>query len=120
MPQKYLKNVTQKFAPKDKKIFQRKITSFDNTRRYSYGHGISSVILLSILKNLCSLSFIVIMTDIQNFCDRNSVTHNKNQNDTSNVCDIQVKNSNVKLEHGPSTSMGYKYVYKTCFTANVS
>jgi hypothetical protein len=33
----------------------------------------SSVILLSIRKNLCSrprLSFIVIMTDIQNFCER--------------------------------------------------
>jgi hypothetical protein len=41
---------------------------------YSYGHGISSVILLSIRKNLCSLSLIVIMTDVQNFCDRNSVT----------------------------------------------
>jgi hypothetical protein len=39
---------------------------------YSYGHGISSVILLSVRKNLCSLSFIV-MTDIQNFCDRNYV-----------------------------------------------
>jgi hypothetical protein len=46
--------------------------------KYSYGHGILSVILLSIRKNLCNLSFIVIMTDIQNFCDRNSVTHNKN------------------------------------------
>jgi hypothetical protein len=45
---------------------------------YSYGHGISSVILLSIRKNLCSLSFIVIMTDIQN----------KNQNATSNVFNI--------------------------------
>jgi hypothetical protein len=44
--------------------------------------------------------------NIQNFCDRNSVTHNKNQNDTSNVCHIQIKNSNVGLEHGPSTSMG--------------
>jgi hypothetical protein len=49
------------------------------------------------------------MTDIQNFCDRNSVTHNKNQNDNSNVFDIQIKNSNVGLE-----------IYKTCFTANVS
>jgi hypothetical protein len=29
--------------------------------------------------------FIVIMTDIQNFFDRNSVMHNKNQNATSNV-----------------------------------
>jgi hypothetical protein len=35
----------------------------------------------------CSLSFIIIMTDIQNFCDRNSVMHNKNQNATSNVFD---------------------------------
>jgi hypothetical protein len=55
---------------------------------YSYGHRISSVILLSIRKNLCSLSFIVIMTDIQNFCGRNSVTHNKNQNADSNVFDM--------------------------------
>jgi hypothetical protein len=31
-------------------------------------------ILLSIRKKICSLSFIVIMTDIQNFYDRNSVT----------------------------------------------
>jgi hypothetical protein len=38
------------------------------------------------------------MTDIQNFCDRNSVTHNKNQNANSNVFDIHVKNSNVGLE----------------------
>jgi hypothetical protein len=38
------------------------------------------------------------MTDIQKFCDRNSVTHNKNQNATSNVFDIHVKNSNVGLE----------------------
>jgi biotin operon repressor len=30
-------------------------------------------------KNLCSLIFIVIVTDIQNFCDRNSIMHNKNQ-----------------------------------------
>jgi hypothetical protein len=77
--------------------------------RYNYGHGISSVKLLSIRKNLCSLSFIVIMTDIQNFCDRNFVTHTKNQNATSNVFDIYVKNSNVGLE-----------IYKTSFTANVS
>jgi hypothetical protein len=49
------------------------------------------------------------MTDIQNFCDRNFVTHTKNQNVTSNVFDIHVKNSNVGLE-----------IYKTCFTANVS
>jgi hypothetical protein len=76
---------------------------------YSYGHGISSIVLLSIRKNFCSLSFIVIMTDIQNFCDRNSVTHNKNQNATSNVFDIRVKNSSVGLE-----------IYKTCFTVNVS
>jgi hypothetical protein len=74
---------------------------------YSYGHGISSVTLLSIRKNLCSLSFIVNMTDIQNVCDRNSVTHNKNQNVISNVFDIHVKNSSVGLE-----------IYKTCFTAN--
>jgi hypothetical protein len=77
--------------------------------RYNYGHGISSVKLLSIRKNLCSLSFIVIMTDIQNFCNRNFVTHTKNQNATSNVFDIHVKNSNVGLE-----------IYKTSFTANVS
>jgi hypothetical protein len=31
--------------------------------------------------------FIVIMTDIQNFCERNSVMHNKNQNSISNVFD---------------------------------
>jgi hypothetical protein len=49
-------------------------------------------------KNLCNLSFIVITTDIQKFCGRNSVTHNKNQNATSNVFDIHVKNSNVGLE----------------------
>jgi hypothetical protein len=49
------------------------------------------------------------MIDIQNFRDRNSVTHNKNQNATSNVFDIHVKNSSVGLE-----------IYKTCFTANVS
>jgi hypothetical protein len=54
---------------------------------YSYGHGISSIILLSIRKNLCSLSFIVIVPDIQNFYERNSVMHNKNQNATSNVFD---------------------------------
>jgi hypothetical protein len=42
------------------------------------------------------------MTDIQNFCDRNSVTQNQN----ANVFDIHVKNSNVGLE-----------MYKTCFTA---
>jgi hypothetical protein len=53
-------------------------TRFLWSRWYSYDHGISSVILLSIRKKcVCSLSFIVIMTDIQNFCDRNSVTHNK-------------------------------------------
>jgi hypothetical protein len=51
-----------------------------NSCVYSYGHRISSVILLSIQKKLVSLSFIVIMTDMKNFCDRNSVTHNKNQN----------------------------------------
>jgi hypothetical protein len=62
--------------------------------KYSYGHRISSVILLSIRKKLCSLSFIIIMTDIQNFCDRNSVTHNKNDW----PIDIHVKNSNVGLE----------------------
>jgi hypothetical protein len=56
---------------------------------YSYGHRISSVILLSIRKNLCTLSFIVIVSDIQNFCDRNSVTHNKNENAISS---IHVKN----------------------------
>jgi hypothetical protein len=44
-------------------------------------------------KKMCSLSFIVIMTDIQNFCDRNSVTHNKNDWQI----DIHVKNSNVVL-----------------------
>jgi hypothetical protein len=42
------------------------------------------------------------MTDIQKFCERNSVMHNKNQNATSNVfdwqIDIHVKNSNVGLE----------------------
>jgi hypothetical protein len=42
----------------------------------------TSVILLSIRKKLCSLNFIITMTDIQNFCDRYSVTHNKNQNAT--------------------------------------
>jgi hypothetical protein len=46
--------------------------------KYSYGHGMSSVILLSNRKHLCSLSFIFIMTDIQNVFDRNCVTHNKN------------------------------------------
>jgi hypothetical protein len=80
---------------------------------YSYGHGISSVILLSIRKNVCTLSFIFTMTDIQHFCDRNSVTHKKYQHATSTVFDwqinIHVKNSNVGLE-----------IYKTCFTANVS
>jgi hypothetical protein len=45
------------------------------------------------------------MTDIQNFCYRNSVTHNKNDCQI----DIHVKNSNVGLE-----------IYKTWFTANVS
>jgi hypothetical protein len=69
--------------------------------KYSYVHRISSVILLSIRKNLCSLRFIVIMTDIQNFCDRNSVTHNKNQNA---IGSIHVKNP----------------IYKTWFTAHVS
>jgi hypothetical protein len=49
---------------------------------YSYFRGISSVILVSIRKNLLSLSFIVTMTDVQNFCDRSSVTHIKNQNAT--------------------------------------
>jgi hypothetical protein len=49
------------------------------------------------------------MTDIQNICDRNSDTHNKNQNANTNVFDIHGKNSNVGLE-----------IYKTCFTANVS
>jgi hypothetical protein len=38
------------------------------------------------------------MTGIQNFCDRNSVTHTKNQNATSNVFDIHVQNSNVGLQ----------------------
>jgi hypothetical protein len=38
------------------------------------------------------------MTDIQNFCDRNFVTQNKNQNVISNVFDILVKVSNVGLE----------------------
>jgi hypothetical protein len=38
------------------------------------------------------------MIDIKNFCDRNFVTHNKNQNATSNVFDIHVKISNVGLE----------------------
>jgi hypothetical protein len=45
------------------------------------------------------------MTNIQNFCDRNSVTHNKNDRQI----DIYFKNSNVELE-----------IYKACFTANVS
>jgi hypothetical protein len=45
------------------------------------------------------------MTDIQNFCQRNSVMHNKNQNAISNVFDWQidihhVKNSSVGLEIG--------------------
>jgi hypothetical protein len=52
-------------------------------------------------KKLVSLSFIVIMTDIQNFCDRNSVTHNKNQNA---IGSIHVKNP----------------IYKTWFIAHVS
>jgi hypothetical protein len=60
---------------------------------YSYGYGISSVILLS----------------IQNIYDRHSVTHDKNQNANTNFFDIHVKNSNVGLE-----------IHKTCFTANVS
>jgi hypothetical protein len=67
------------------------------------------------------------MTDIQNFCDRNSVTHNKNQNDTSNVFDIQVKNSNVGLEItgcpkiGVQTTLSrmlkcmWKKIWKKCF-----
>jgi hypothetical protein len=38
------------------------------------------------------------MTDVENFCDRNSLTYNKKQNATSNVFDIHVKNSNVGLE----------------------
>jgi hypothetical protein len=67
------------------------------------------VTLLSIRKNLCSLNFIVTMTDIQSFCDRYSVTHNKNQNATWHTWhDMDVKNSNVGC------------VYKTCLTANVS
>jgi hypothetical protein len=82
------------FIKKDK--FHRINLFIQNVLIYSYGHGISSVILLSIRKNLCSLSFIVIMTDIQNFCNRNFV--NKNQNATSNIFDIHVKNSNVGLE----------------------
>jgi hypothetical protein len=45
------------------------------------------------------------MIDIQNFCDRNSATHNKNDWQI----DIHVKNSNVGLE-----------IYKACFTANVN
>jgi hypothetical protein len=59
-------------------IIQRPFSKSWRASEYSYGHRISSVILLSIRKNLCNLSFIVIMTDIQHFCDRNSVTHNKN------------------------------------------
>jgi hypothetical protein len=47
------------------------------------------------------------MTDIQNICDRNSVTHNKNQNAKSNDFDIHVKNFNVGLE-----------IYKTCKTTD--
>jgi hypothetical protein len=38
------------------------------------------------------------MTDIQNICVRNSVTHNKNQNANSNDFVIHVKNSKVGLE----------------------
>jgi hypothetical protein len=72
---------------------------------YSYGHGISSAILLSLRKKLCSLSFIVIITDTQNFCHRNSVTHKKKDWQI----DIHVKNSTVGL-----------LIYKACFTANVS
>jgi hypothetical protein len=58
---------------------------------YSYGRGISSVILLSIRKSLCSLNFIITMTQIK-------MPH-----------DIHVKNSNVVLE-----------IYKICLTTNVS
>jgi hypothetical protein len=47
------------------------------------------------------------MTDIQNICDRNSVTHNKNQNDTSNVFDIRVKNSSGVRNTG---------VFESCVT----
>jgi hypothetical protein len=46
---------------------------------------------------LCCLSSIVIMTDIKKNVTE-TVTHNKNQNATSNVFDIHVKNSNVGLE----------------------
>jgi hypothetical protein len=67
---------------------------------YSYGHGISSVILVLIRKNLCSRSFIVTMTDIQNFCDTIKIKMPH---------DIHPKNFNVGLE-----------IYKTCFTGNVS
>jgi hypothetical protein len=52
------------------------------TREGSVTCTVTAVILLSIRKNLCSLNFIVTMTDIQNFCDRSSITHNKNQNAT--------------------------------------
>jgi hypothetical protein len=48
------------------------ITKFYAVTATEFRH--SSVILLSIRKNLCSrprLSFIVIMTDIQNFCEKN-------------------------------------------------
>jgi hypothetical protein len=41
-----------------------------DVNRYSYDHGISSVILLSTRKKLCSLSFIVIILKflLQKFC----------------------------------------------------
>jgi hypothetical protein len=71
--------------------------------------SIAPTYFLLIMTFLCSLSFIVIMTDIQNVCDRNSVTYNKDQIANSNVFDIHVKNSSVGLE-----------IYKTCLTANVS
>jgi hypothetical protein len=72
---------------------------------YSDGHGISSVILLSIRKNLCSLNFIVtiltfkiFVTEVLSRTIKIKMPH-----------DIHVKNSNVGLE-----------IYKTCLTANVS
>jgi hypothetical protein len=74
IPLKFLRKI------KNKKCFPL-VNSIRGHTVYSYGHGISSVILVSIRKKLCSLSFIV-STNIQHFCDRGSVTHNKNQNAT--------------------------------------
>jgi hypothetical protein len=70
---------------------------------HSYGHGISSVILLSIRKNLCSLNFIdttfkILVTEVLSRTIKIKMPH-----------DIHVKNSSVGLE-----------IYKTCLTANVS